>query len=639
MIKYRRDIDGLRALAVLLVVAFHAFPDRVPGGFVGVDIFFVISGFLISGIIFRKLQSEEFSFSEFYSHRARRIFPSLILVLLSCFVFGFLVLIAGEYAVLGKHIFAASGFFSNFLLKGEAGYFDTATGLKPLLHLWSLGVEEQFYIFWPLLLVCAQRVRLPFIYCIVVVGALSFGLNIGRLHRFPSEVYFLPHTRMWELLGGSLLAYLSLQTDSKRWLQYIADVKAFLGVALIAAALIVLDKKSPFPGFGALLPVLGSCLLISAGEDTWFNRVILGNRFFVAVGLISYPLYLWHWPLLSFLRIMNYADFSMNLGAVGLSFLLAWLTYQYLEKPIRRSKQALSLLCAMTLTGVLGLYVYHLDGVVSTRLASTAEASASLVNGRISQDLVSKKFCLPTITRAFSCDSDNRENPKFVVIGDSQSSALFHGLVVNSKPGERWVNVWGPSLMFLEGLKWKDEDYDRSFRFSMQALADADYPVVLMVNALDTLEADYKPIGIDKQTSVQSRLEGFSGTIARLERSGRQVILMVPPPWTRLSPVDCAIHRPFARSSTPTCSIPLEKNEEEMGQFRNLFTQLKRRHPGLLVYDPTPVLCPGGVCNVLMMGHPVYRDTYHISDFGAELIARDFLKWLHAVRADKKSPH
>src|ERR1022692_4879442 len=209
-LSYRPDIDGLRALAIVAVVIFHAFPRWLPGGFVGVDIFFVISGYLITGIILKAQSGEGFSLLEFYSRRIKRIFPALIAVLTFCLVAGWYVLLADEYEALGKHIAAGAGYVSNFVLMSEAGYFDIASELKPLLHLWSLGIEEQFYLIWPLLLILALRVNINPLALTVLLLAISFLLNIANIEQRPTEVFYLPIFRSWELLIGAILAYINL---------------------------------------------------------------------------------------------------------------------------------------------------------------------------------------------------------------------------------------------------------------------------------------------------------------------------------------------------------------------------------------------------------------------------------------------
>src|SRR5580704_8165340 len=204
--RYRPDIDGLRAIAVTLVANFHAFPEAMPGGFIGVDIFFVISGFLITGIIARELEQKRFSLLAFYQRRIRRIFPALIVVLCTTLVLGWLWMLPAAYAQLSADVFASAAFFSNIALLLQSGYFDIESARKPLLHLWSLGIEEQFYLFWPLLLMAAQRLRLNLLAMALGIAALSFALNVAMIGKDPIATFYLPFTRAWELLAGGALA-------------------------------------------------------------------------------------------------------------------------------------------------------------------------------------------------------------------------------------------------------------------------------------------------------------------------------------------------------------------------------------------------------------------------------------------------
>ncbi|MBO9644509.1 MAG: acyltransferase [Pseudacidovorax sp.] len=336
---YRPDIDGLRAIAVLSVIIFHASPRWLPGGFVGVDIFFVISGFLISTIMFGSLAGGGFSYAEFYARRIRRIFPGLVLVLIATLAFGWWVLLADEFRQLGKHVLASAGFVANLVLWGEAGYFDTVVETKPLLHLWSLAVEEQFYIFWPLLLTLAWKRQHLLRWMGVAVG-LSFLLNVGLVVRHPDAAFYMPFTRVWELGAGAMLAWVAWRRGPGAAPLPGHQFMGAAGLACIVAALGLLDRYKAFPGFWAVLPVLGACLCIAAGPQAWFNRRLLGARLFVWFGLISYPLYLWHWPLLAYARVLQEGFLDpprvLRFGALGVSVLLAWLTFRFVERPLRR---------------------------------------------------------------------------------------------------------------------------------------------------------------------------------------------------------------------------------------------------------------------------------------------------------------
>jgi peptidoglycan/LPS O-acetylase OafA/YrhL len=336
--KYRPDIDGLRAIAVLSVVLFHAFPSNIRGGFIGVDIFFAISGYLISKIIFENLDRGTFSFADFYQRRIRRIFPSLIVTLLAAAVIAAIVLDVVTLRQFGRDMSAAAAFLSNFVLWHQSGYFDDSATAKPLLHLWSLAIEEQFYIVWPLLLWVIWRLRPAFRLSLIVgLAVASFAWNVFESGRNPVADFYSPATRFFELMIGALLAY-SMKNRKEPTSPLYSNCLSWGGTAAIAAGLVLIDHDSIFPGWWALLPTVGATLLMGASASAFVNRIVLANRVLVWFGLISYPLYLWHWILLTFARIQNYDDrlprdlrWAIVLGSVA----LAWLTYRLVEKPLR----------------------------------------------------------------------------------------------------------------------------------------------------------------------------------------------------------------------------------------------------------------------------------------------------------------
>ena len=338
---YRADIDGLRAVAVLSVVAFHAFPDAMPGGFVGVDVFFVISGFLISSLIFDTLHQGQFRFAEFYARRIRRIFPALILVLAASFAAGWVLMLPREFRTLNTLVASGALFVPNVTLWTQTGYFAASPEKTPLLHLWSLGVEEQFYLVWPLVAVIFWKRRLPLV--IALLASLSFAAGVFYIGRHGDAVFYLPGTRLWELLAGAFLAWRErrhLRADFGAAVEIPAPIRALLsplGFAILLACDFGMTAKLPFPGWWAIPPVLATMMVVAAGPRAGFNRIVLAHPATVFVGLISYPLYLWHWPILSFLWIWAGAEPSsaFKIWAVLVSLLLAWLTYRFVEKPVR----------------------------------------------------------------------------------------------------------------------------------------------------------------------------------------------------------------------------------------------------------------------------------------------------------------
>jgi peptidoglycan/LPS O-acetylase OafA/YrhL len=358
-LKYRAELDGLRALAVLSVLIFHAFPLGLPGGLVGVDIFFVISGYLITGIL---IESPGFSLSrliDFYCRRIRRIFPALILTLVATYTFGWIALYQDEFKELGLHIASGASFLSNITYLSELGYFDTHSSLKPLLHLWSLGVEEQYYLIWPLLVYAVIQSKKPKIFLLLLLLG-SFFLNLYFSYTNPKIAYFLPLTRFWELFVGSYLA-IEEKNDGLATLEKLG----VFGLFLVFVSMLIVDGEANYPGWQATIPVLGAYCIIKHSR-TGFTQRFLSNKLLVAVGLISFPLYLFHWPLFSFARIIEINPSNLTLATLSLlAIFLAWLTYWLIEKPIKKRGGAVTicLVLAMILIGCVGFNAYKRDGL------------------------------------------------------------------------------------------------------------------------------------------------------------------------------------------------------------------------------------------------------------------------------------
>lgn len=425
---YRADIDGLRAFAILSVLVGHFFPEILPGGFIGVDVFFVLSGYLITGIILKELELGDFSFILFWSRRIRRLFPSLIIVLLAVYIYGWIYHLPREFVDLGNQIFASAAFYNNILNYLEVGYFDAPATAKPLLHLWSLGVEEQFYIFFPIFLVLIfkfSKNRLPLIF--LLLSIFSFLASILLLKTKPSFVFYFPFTRLWEFMLGGCLAYINCYNQTNSVFKYLHNsATAILGIVIISLGLFFVESKS-FPGWWALIPTIGSCLIIIADRKTFINRNLLGSRILVFIGLISYPLYLWHWPLLVFIKNL-YPDVSINtkLTAIAVAFVLSFLSYKFIELPIRELKSGwikkvvFPLLCLMSLIMVMAVITIKTNGLLV----------------RFPENI--RNFLIPTYTYEkaftgipgkFSFTSPNPEGySTLLLMGDSHSEHLYPGL-------------------------------------------------------------------------------------------------------------------------------------------------------------------------------------------------------------------
>ncbi|MFM0265549.1 acyltransferase family protein [Paraburkholderia sediminicola] len=515
---YYPDIDGLRAVAVLCVVLYHAFPTYLPGGFVGVDIFFVISGYLIGSILIEELKADTFSFGAFYARRIKRIFPALLCVLVACYAFGWFNLLDTEFMQLGKHVAAGAGFVSNLALWTEAGYFDASAESKPLLHLWSLAVEEQFYLIWPVVLLLSKRFRVNLLVVVLIVGIGSFALNMVMINSNPTADFYSPFTRFWELMIGCGLAYRHTLSNHQSGTR--SDRWSLVGCLLIALAVVLLRGQVAFPGWRALLPTIGAYLVIGARGEGWINRKILAARPLVWIGLISFPLYLWHWPLLVFPRILagDTPAWTIRVAALLASVVMAWLTYRFIERPVRygskTSWKVAGLALAMCAIGFVGFNTYQRHGLAfrfnKTVTQFTGDAGDSMQAWR-----EGRCFLQPGhggTEFAPEC-TDSGTGPLVFLWGDSFAAALSPG---------------------LEALQ-----QNHAFRLAQHTASgcppllsgDAPYPdcVRLRNRAFEILRRVHPTTVILASDWSSDSLDRLGGTVAALRSSGFQDIVMVGP--------------------------------------------------------------------------------------------------------------
>lgn len=354
---YRREIDGLRALAVVPVILFHAGFEAFGGGFVGVDVFFVISGYLITSIILSELEQEKFSIVNFYERRARRILPALFLVMFFCVPFAWMWFLPGDMKDFSQSLAAVSAFSSNILFWRESGYFDAAAEFKPLLHTWSLAVEEQYYVFFPILLLCAwQFGRRWVLILLVAVCVASFVFAQWASVAKPSAAFYLLPARGWELLIGAFAAFYLSRPTRVEFGRSVSEIGGWLGVGLLLYSVFAYSKSTPFPGIYALVPTVGAVFIILFATYQTSVGKLVGNKAFVGIGLISYSAYLWHQPLFAFSRYKGLTE-SHKLEFIGLSILsllLAFLSWKYVEAPFRNKR----------LIGRINVFLFGLFGTV-----------------------------------------------------------------------------------------------------------------------------------------------------------------------------------------------------------------------------------------------------------------------------------
>ncbi|MBC7427479.1 MAG: acyltransferase [Bacteriovorax sp.] len=393
-LSYRPDVDGLRAIAVIGVLFFHFFPNKVPGGFIGVDVFFVISGFLISSIIIKSIANNKFSYLNFCIRRVKRIFPALLIILLITLIISFIFLLPTEFEVLMKEVWAGALFSFNLLMSKEVGYFNEAAEKKQLLHLWSLGIEEQFYILWPFILIFTTRLKKYFLLSLYILMIFSFILNLIFIHQYPTMTFYLPFTRFWELMAGGILGISFVNKKTEHFFGVI-DLKkrnwlAILGVVIVLLSFKFFKGTYLFPGWIAVIPVIGTLLIIGSGRDTWINQKILSHKFFVSIGLISYPLYLCHWPLLIWFKYyeknfgITHLGLLKNVGReinvyklllMILSFLLATLIYKVWENKFRFAPNTSKRIIALFISVV--VFIPLMASGLNTFLRNESHANGS----------------------------------------------------------------------------------------------------------------------------------------------------------------------------------------------------------------------------------------------------------------------
>ena len=360
--KYRAEIDGLRALAVVPVILFHAGFQLFSGGFVGVDVFFVISGYLITTILIEDIETKRFSILNFYERRARRILPALFFITLLCIPFAWMWMLPSQMKDFSQSLVAVSLFASNILFWLESGYFEADAEEKPLLHTWSLAVEEQYYVFFPIFLIFAWRFgKNRVFWVIVVMAAISLALSEWGWRNRATANFYLAPMRAWELLAGSISAFIVQRIGVQK-----NNALASLGLAAIIFSIFAYDESTPFPSVYALVPVLGVVLLVLYADKETLAAKLLGTRVFVGVGLISYSAYLWHQPLFAFARI-RLSEHPSELLMLSLSFIsitLAYLSWRYVEKPFRDSEfLGASKVFAFSIIGLSGFIAIGVAGV------------------------------------------------------------------------------------------------------------------------------------------------------------------------------------------------------------------------------------------------------------------------------------
>lgn len=629
---YRPDIDGLRAIAVVSVVAFHSFADFMPGGFVGVDIFFVISGYLITSIILQHLDRGSFSFSDFYYRRIRRIFPALCFVLLSCLAFGKLVLFPDELRQLSTHAWAGAGFVSNFILWQESGYFDASSDSKPLLHLWSLGIEEQFYIFWPLILWACIRFRWRALSVCAGIAAASFLINIANVNSAPVSTFYSPVSRSWELLLGALLAIPHVEQSFGKLKLRHRSIMSVVGHLFIAIALAFVVPQYAFPGWWALLPTVGAGLIIASGPTTILNKYFLANTALVGIGLISYPLYLWHWPLLSFATILEGARPNDTIRGlmVGLSLLLALATYRLIDLPIRTQFQgariakglAAAVICVASLAVLQSkALVNPVDrgGLALSQLSSTSNpwryASNELCKSRY-------PFAGAAKYEWWFCMLKQDRPPTVILLGDSRTNDYYPGFASN--PSFSQDNILSIGTC---GGAWVDDVKGAETSTNLPCGANRPFEQMEFINAI----VDHNPtirlavIGSVPRDPTPTFAHQLLRRINYLESKGIQAVVFSPTVSLNYNIRSC--YERFSAQTDELCVTGIEQLISLRTHFQKLEQSIKSSSPRTVFYD-TNFFCDETHCRFKLNGMPIFRDGFeHISEYASDELIKRFSGW------------
>ncbi|MDO9150113.1 MAG: acyltransferase family protein [Methylotenera sp.] len=436
--KYRSEIDGLRALAVTSVILFHAGLKAVSGGYVGVDIFFVISGFLITTIILSEIQAGNFSIANFYERRVRRILPALFFVMLVCVPFAWVVLSPYDMKYFSKSLAYVSIFLSNTIFYKQSGYFDAATELKPLLHTWSLGIEEQYYVFFPLILILLWRYARNYIlHALTAIFIISLLYAQYKVQVKPAAAFYLLQSRIWELMAGSISAVLVNKDLYGMQTGKLKNPLSIAGFILVLIAIFGFDKATPFPSFYTLIPILGTVLIILFGTEKTLIARLFSFRPIVGVGLISFSAYLWHQPIFAFYRHQSYLEPSLieMFILICAVLILAILTWKYIEQPFRNRnflnrKQIFTIALIVSLGFIsFGLVGYYNNGFLS-RLSQNEQAINDYRNhgGDWRRGSCFLGLEPDNVSYVPECFANGDQRQTILLWGDSHAAALYSGL-------------------------------------------------------------------------------------------------------------------------------------------------------------------------------------------------------------------
>jgi peptidoglycan/LPS O-acetylase OafA/YrhL len=596
---------------------FHAIPGVAPGGFAGVDVFFVISGFVISSVIFDGVARDSFSLRAFYLARIRRIFPALLVVLLAVFVAGWWLLFPIEMIRLGHQMAAGAAFAANIYFWSQAGYFSPDATTYPLLHLWSLGVEEQFYLVWPLAIMVLWRRGWAILPAIVIIGVVSFAVLLLTKDR--AAAFYLPMSRAWELMLGAGVAWL-MRDSPRRCTPIQFDLAAVAGLVLILGSIVLIHESDRYPGWRTLAPTIGACLVLWSGSDSRVVAPLLSWRPLVFVGLISYPLYMWHWPVLWIGRATGASELSFARAnmLVAISFALAWATFVLVEKPIRfglgRSRPGIPVWLAASLV------IVALVGLGSSVSGFPGRWPSEVIT------LLTYKFD-DSIFRIGKCHLKPDQGPS------DFSSECFS----TPKAGARHVVLWGDSAVTaiepgLQQIGKGHLDIDElttsncpPFIGDYKPMSDRPHCAAINQFAFDYIRTSRPDIVIISfSPSYDADLPSQAANTVRQLRKffvGPLVVVGPPPLWPKAFPETLLNGYLASRSPDALRFLAMPPDVAQASETVDKNVGKAVSEEGATYLSATQQLCPESRCIAMAKGEPVIWDRFHMTKGASAIVA------------------
>ncbi len=630
---YRPDIDGLRGLAMFPILFLHAGLSLTPGGFIGVDIFFVISGYLIIDIVRNQLADGKFSLFDFMSRRVRRIFPAAFTTVFFTLLAGWFLLGPYDYQELARSARYNVLFSANHFFWMQDGYWDTASQLKPLLHTWSLAVEEQFYFLLPLFMIATFRFRENIRLLLMLLIALaSFIASVWSVEHAPSSAYFLLHSRAWEILIGGLLTYIPKNTGSKPWL---SELIGGAGLLTIIALFFVYDHKMPFPGFAGLAPTLATAALIWGGPYNLGSR-LLSAKIMVYFGRMTYSWYLIHWPLIAYANYWYGDDLTLSQTVAILlaSFVLAHFSRKYVEESVlkkkifKTNKSLISTAICLVLLTLMVVQTIKVHEGFPERLP------------KLSQQYHSARIRSAEVKRCSAVSAEQvdknqlcrlgkkvlQDTPQYITWGDSHNASLLP--LYDSLADDYGIAGWHAARIAcppLLGLQWKKNPECNAFNAAMLETIKKNHiaNVVLASRWTLPINGDDKgemplllepPQGMTKETYYQQLLEK---TIADIRATGARVWIVKQVPTHPFEPPKHLAVLAMKGKNTVGLGKSFALHMQQVAFVNSIFDRAIK-DPGVNLIDPVPLFCSDKiVCRTENDGWSLYRDDHHVSTYGA----------------------